>query len=81
MSNQMIIRIDPELKDRVGALAKAEGKTMSEVVRELLKEYIRQRDISGYIDDLWDRIGTRMRRKGVDRSRVNKAISQVRAGK
>ena len=81
MSNQMIIRIDPELKDRVGALAKAEGKTMSEVVRELLKEYIRQRDISGYIDDLWDRIGTRMRRKGADRSRVNKAISQVRAGK
>ena len=81
MTTQMIIRIDPELKERVSALAKAEGKNVSEVVRELLKAYIKERDLSGYIDDLWDRIGGKMRSKGVDRRRVNRVIRQVRARK
>ena len=81
MSTQMIIRVDPELKERVSALAKAEGKNVSEVVRELLKAYIKERDLSGYIDDLWNRIGGKMRKKGMDRRRVNEVIRQVRAKK
>ena len=38
MNTQMILRIDPELKSKVSNLAKAEGKRVSEVVRELLEE-------------------------------------------
>ena len=81
MGAQMIIRVDPELKERVSALAKAEGKNVSEVVRELLKAYIKERDLSGYIDDLCNRIGGKMRKKGMDRRRVNEVIRQVRAEK
>ena len=54
MSTQMIIRVEPVLKDKVNVLAKAEGKTTSEVVRELLEEYVRERDMGAYIDDLWN---------------------------
>jgi predicted HicB family RNase H-like nuclease len=34
MTSQMIVRIDPELKAKVNNLAKAEGKSVSEVVRD-----------------------------------------------
>ncbi len=39
MPSQMIIRIDTELKDQVNKLARIEGKSVSEVVREMLSEY------------------------------------------
>ena len=55
MPSQMIIRIDPDLKNKVNSIAKNEGKSVSEVVRELLGEYVKNRDIGSYIDDLWDR--------------------------
>jgi predicted DNA-binding protein len=55
MPTQMIVRIDPELKTKVNNLAKAEGKSISEVVRELLEDYVKDRDIGLYIDDLWKR--------------------------
>jgi len=57
MATQMIIRVDPSLKNKVSKLAKAEGKNLSELVRELLEKYTQERDMSAYIDDLWDRIG------------------------
>ena len=57
MSSQMIIRIEPGLKEKVNRVAKAEGKTTSEVVRGLIEEYVRDRDIGAYIDNLWGRIG------------------------
>ncbi|MGD9070151.1 MAG: ribbon-helix-helix protein, CopG family, partial [Desulfobacterales bacterium] len=56
----MIVRINPELKNKVSTLAKAEGKSISEVVRELLEEYVKNRDIGLYIDDLWQRIGDKL---------------------
>ena len=33
MAAQMIVRVDPELKTKVNNLAKADGKSISEVVR------------------------------------------------
>ncbi len=56
MTTQMIVRIDPNLKSKVNNFAKAEGKNVSEVVRELLEDYVKSRDINSYVDDLWDRI-------------------------
>jgi hypothetical protein len=76
----MIIRIEPELKNRVSALAKSEGKTTSEVVRDLLADYVRSRDIGGYIDDLWHRIGLKLSSAGVGPADVHRVIREVRKG-
>ena len=81
MTNQMIIRVDSELKRKVSTLAKAEGKTTSEIVRELLEDYVRERDIGSYIDDLWDRIGSKMSSKGIVSKDIPKTIKNVRAKK
>ena len=42
MATQMIVRIDPNLKDKVSRLAQSEGKNLSELVRELLEKYTKQ---------------------------------------
>ena len=38
MTNQMIIRIKPEVKDKLNKLARIEGKTTSQMVRELIED-------------------------------------------
>lgn len=81
MSTQMIIRIEPGLKDKVGRFARAEGKTTSDVVRELLEEYISSRDISAYVDNLWERIGGRLSAQGVTAKQISGAIQEARRGK
>ncbi|OGW52400.1 MAG: CopG family transcriptional regulator [Nitrospirae bacterium RBG_13_43_8] len=78
MSTQMIIRIDDEVKNRLNKLARLEGKTTSEMVRELIAEYIKERDIGAYIDDLWNRIGKKLKSKGVTPATINKAIKATR---
>jgi predicted DNA-binding protein len=43
----MIVRIDSDVKDRFNKLARVEGKTSSQMVRELIEDYIKakiQRD-------------------------------------
>jgi predicted DNA-binding protein len=81
MSTQMIVRINPELKNKVNSLAKAEGKSVSEVVRELLEDYVKNRDIGLYIDDLWQRIGDKLLSRKVGPKDVQRAIQEVRAKK
>jgi len=78
MSTQMIVRIDPNLKDKVNNLAKAEGKSVSEVVRELLEEYVKNRDIGQYVDDLWGRIGSKLTSRGIGPEEIQKVIQKVR---
>ena len=78
MSKQMIIRIDDELKEKLNRLARKEGKTVSEIVRELIRDYLKTRDISAYIDELWGRIETKLKERGVTPERVKKAIVHVR---
>jgi hypothetical protein len=74
----MIIRIDSETKTRLNRLARVEGKTTSQMVRDLIEDYIREKDIATYIDDLWDRIGGRLRSKGIKQTDVLKAINESR---
>ena len=81
MSTQMIIRIEPELKDKVTRFARTEGKTTSEVVRELLEEYVSSRDIAAYVDGLWERIGAQLETQGITANRIPEAIQEVRRGK
>ena len=78
MSTQMIIRIDDEVKNRLNKLARLEGKTTSEMVRELIEGYIKERDISTYIDDLWSRIGKKLKSKGVTPATIDKALKTAR---
>ncbi len=81
MTTQMIVRINPELKNKVNNLAKAEGKSVSEVVRELLEDYVKNRDIGLYIDDLWQRIGNKLTSRKVGPQEIRRAIQEVRAKK
>ena len=79
MNTQMIVRIDSELKNKVNNLAKAEGKSVSEVVRELLEDYVKNRDIGIYIDDLWQRIGDKLVSRKISSKDIQSAIQEVRA--
>ena len=81
MATQMIVRINPKLKNKVNNLAKAEGKNVSEVVRELLEEYVRDRDIGSYIDDLWGRIDGKLKSSGHAPKDIQRIIREVRAKK
>ena len=78
MGTQMIIRIDPDIKNRLSKLARVEGKTTSQMVRELIEDYIKERDISAYVDDLWNRIGGKLKSRGVKPSDTDRAIKEVR---
>ncbi|RJP59888.1 MAG: ribbon-helix-helix protein, CopG family [Deltaproteobacteria bacterium] len=78
MTTQMIVRIDPDLKAKVNNFAKVEGKSLSEVVRELLEEYVKTRDIDSYIGNLWDRIGGKLASSGVGPKDVKSVIRDVR---
>lgn len=81
MTTQMIVRLDPELKARVNNLAKAEGKSVSEVVRELIEGYVRDRDISSYIDNLWERVGDKLAARRIKPQVVQRVIREARAKK
>ena len=79
MASTMIIRIDDNKKERMAQLAKMEGKSVSTVLRELIDSYLKERDISSYVDDLWNRIGKKMKEHGIDsEAKVDRLIHEVR---
>ena len=78
MATQMIVRLDPELKAKVNNFAKVEGKSVSEVVRELLEEYVKSREINSYIENLWERIGGKLASSGIGPKDVKRIIRDVR---
>ncbi len=78
METQVIVRIDARLKQQAVGLAKAEGKNVSLVIRELLEKYVKDRDMSLYIDDLWVRIGNGLKNAGKTQDDVEQAIRDVR---
>jgi len=80
MATQMIIRIEPEKKEKLTRLARLEGKTTSQKIRELVENYIQERDIGAYIDDLWDRTGRKLKAGGVTLSDIDRAIRDSRKG-
>ncbi len=79
MATQMIVRLDPGLKDKASRLARKEGKNLSELVRELLEKYTRERDMGAYIDNLWDRIGKTLSENGLTAADIDIAIKNVRS--
>ena len=79
MSNQLLVRVEPGLKSALARLAQSEGKSVSEVMRTLMADYVRERDPSAYIDDLWDRIGARLSKRRVRPADIDRAIRESRA--
>jgi len=78
MEKQLLIRIDNNLKERLERLARSEGKTTSEMVRELISEYVTEKDIGAYIEELWNKVSNKLREKGVRSDDVRRAVAETR---
>ncbi len=78
MDEKLIIRIDKNLKDDFGKLARIEGKTTSDKVRELMADFISENDFSKIVDDLWARISEKIAGKGFTEKNINDVIKDVR---
>jgi predicted DNA-binding protein len=81
MADQLLIRVDPELKRRLARLATLEGKTSTQVVRDLIEDYVNRRDPAAYIDSLWERIGASLKAAGADAESVVNAVRDARKAK
>ena len=81
MAEQLLIRVDPELKSKLNKLANLEGKTSTQVVRDLIEDYVKRRDMTLYVDALWDRIGKSLRAQGVVAEDVPTAVREARRAK
>ncbi len=77
MSEQLIVRIDKNLKERLKKTSQNEGKASSQVVRELIEEYVVNHDMAPYVDNLWDRIGEKLK-KNFTVEDIDKVITQIR---
>jgi predicted DNA-binding protein len=78
MTTQFIIRLPDEIKQRFGRVAKTEGKSASQVVRELMETYLAERDVAAHVNSLWSRIGGVMRRAGHSERDVARTVAAVR---
>ena len=81
MAEQLLIRLDLELKRKLTKLATMEGKTSTQIVRGLIEDYVKRRDVSSYIDSLWERIGQGLKSAGVGAEDVAKAVREARKSK
>ncbi|MCL5674819.1 MAG: ribbon-helix-helix domain-containing protein [Candidatus Omnitrophica bacterium] len=77
MSTQIILKIDKDIKENFDKLVRVEGKTRSAKIREFIEEYIEENDIEKYVDDLWKRIGNKLKKNYSSRD-VSKLIKTVR---
>lgn len=78
MGDQILIRMDPALKEQLAKVAKMEGKTSSEVIRALVEDYLRQRDVGAYVDSLWDRLGKDFKARKLTARDVTAAVKASR---
>lgn len=81
MGSQLAIRIDETTKEKFSRLSRSEGKSASEKMRELVDAYIRKSDISQVVDDLWERVGNKLAKKGVGEADVERVIAESRAAR
>jgi predicted DNA-binding protein len=81
MSRQMVVRIDDDTKDKFFKIARMEGKTASEKLREMIEHYVSENDLSEVIDKLWRNISRKLAKKGVKEADIDEAIAAVRKSK
>ena len=78
MSTQMIVRLSSELKEKLDKLARSEGKSTNRMVLEIIEDYVKERDIGAYVDDLWARMSAKLAIRSVTPRDVEQAISRAR---
>jgi predicted DNA-binding protein len=70
MQSQMIIRVDSNTKSKFQKIARMEGKTTSEKLREMMKDYIAQKDFAAAVDRVWDKITIEFKKRGIAESDI-----------
>jgi predicted DNA-binding protein len=78
MAVQMIVRVDPTTKQKLGRLARAEGKTTSQLMRDAIDGYLRDHDPEAHLDDLWTRIRQSIEARGNGPEDVERTVDEVR---
>jgi len=81
MATQILIRVDEDLKRKVQKLARAEQKSVTQKIREILYQYVEEHDIERSLKSLWKEIGEEIKKAGYKPSDVNRIIKEVRSGK
>ncbi len=81
MIAKVILRIDPSIKEKASRLARREGKNLSQLIRELLEQYVKEHDMSEYIENLWNDIGRKLSEKGITQKDIEKVIREVRSSR
>jgi predicted DNA-binding protein len=79
MGSQIIVKIDEEKKEKFSRLVRMEGKSASGKMREMIEDYIEKNDISYVIDNLWARIGLKIKDKGFKEADIEQMIKDARA--
>lgn len=79
MGSQIIVRIDEEKKEKFYRLVRMEGTSASAKIREMVEDYIAKTDVSSIIDNLWSRIGLKMKDKEYMEVDIEKMIKDARA--
>lgn len=74
----MIVRVDPDTKQKLGRLARAEGKSTSQLMRDAIDGYIRDHDPETAIEDLWARIARSIEAGGNGPDDVEQMVAEVR---
>lgn len=77
MTTQILVRIDQDLKRKVARLARAEGKNLSEITIYLLEAYVKTRDIGGYIDELWHKIGSKLKNRDLKNQILRQSFNKL----
>ena len=81
MDKQLIVRIDKESKEKFSKIARMEGKSVSEKIREMIDEYIAENDFSAVVDSLWESISKKIHRSGFKEEDTEGVIEKVRESK
>lgn len=81
MQSQIIIRIDSNIKSKFQKIARMEGKTTSEMIREMMMDCIAQKDFAAAVDKVWDKITVEFNKRGITDKDIEKAVKEVRISK
>lgn len=79
MGSQILVKIDKDKKEKFYSLVRMEGKSASAKIREMIEDYIAKTDVSYVIDNLWSRIGLKMKDKEYMEVDIEKMIKDARA--
>jgi len=79
MNTSLIVRIDKDKKERFERMARKQGKTVSEVIRQFVDEYTERSDMRGYLKPIWDEVSKRFERQGITQKDIDETIKEVRA--